>query len=235
MSDAHPAEYQDLSGLAGLLKAALAVFILICAVGLWSGGLEIELLSRIQAGGSFTEAEAGASDSRQATIGLLYFLAFLGTAVLFLRWTYLSNKNARALGSTDMEFTPGWSAGWYFVPILTLWKPYQALRETFKASHPASEYDADWRQAPHPGIMPIWWTLWLISGFVGQAVFRMSLSAETIDELLVSSWMIWISDAVEIPLGIVVIVLVGTLTDWQERKYERVGRGAVGVMRARDV
>lgn len=224
MSEAYLEDYRDLSGLAGLLKAVLGAFVLICAVGLRFGWLEIDLLRRIQAGGSFTEAEAIASDSRQATIGLLYFVVFLATAVLFLRWTYLSNKNARALGSSDMEFTPGWSAGWYFVPIFWLWKPYQALKETFKASHPDS--GEHWQEAPHPGIMPIWWSLWLISAFLGQAIFRTSQSAETIDEFLASSWIVWVSDAVEIPLGILLIVLVATLTDWQERKHGRVGQQA---------
>lgn len=216
MSDTSQPQYRDLSDLVGLLRTSLMFFILIAAVGLWFGWLEIDLLKRFKAGEIVPESDAVASDSRQAIIGGLYFLVFIVTSILFLRWTYLSNRNARALGATGMKFTPGWSAGWYFVPVLWLWKPYQALKETFQASHP--EHSEDWQQAPRPGLMPVWWTLWLVSAFIGQAILRSTLSAETVDELLASSWMVWFSDAVDIPLGVLAIVLVSTMYDWQQRK-----------------
>lgn len=73
----------------------------------------------------------------------------------------LSNRNARALGATGMELTPGWAIGWYFVPVATLWKCYQALKEAFKASHP--DFADNWREAPRPSILPRWWTLWVIA------------------------------------------------------------------------
>lgn len=101
--------------------------------------------------------QRAASDSRQALLGVLYVVIFLVTGILFLLWTYLANRNARSLGATGMKFTPGWAIGWYFIPILNLWKPYQALRETFKASHP--DCSDDWQQAPHPDILRLWWTL----------------------------------------------------------------------------
>ncbi len=204
--------FRDLTGLSTLLKGSLVVYMALAAIGLWSGWLEIELLQRVQGGSVVTEAEAAANDSRQALIAGLRIAIFLVTALIFLRWTYLSNRNARILGATDMEFTPGWAVGWYFVPIAFLWKPYQALKEIFKASHP--DYAEDWRQAPHPGILPLWWTLWILSTFVDQAVFRTALRAETIDYLLVSSWLTFVSDALSLPLGIVVIVLVSKLQEW---------------------
>lgn len=215
-------KFRDLTGLTNALKASLVFYILIAIISLWSGWLEIQLLERAASGGFIAEAEAAANDSRQAMLGAIYTLVFLVTVILFSRWTYLSNKNAKALGASGMRFSPGWSVGWYFIPIFTLWKPYQALKEIFKASHPG--HFEDWEKAPRPGIMPLWWTLWIVGNSLGQAILRTSFYAETIDELLASSWLLMYSNVLDIPLGIVVIGLVSTLHDWQSRKLERVGR-----------
>jgi len=218
------ADFRKLTGLSTLLKGSLAVYMGIAAIGLWSGWLEIELLHRAANGAAVSEAEAVASDSRQALLGGLYFVIFLVTGVIFLRWTYLANRNAHSLAATDLDFTPGWAVGWYFIPIATLWKPYQALKETFKASHP--DYGEDWRRAPHPGLLPLWWTLWILSTFVGQAVFRAALRANSVDELLASSWLTFVSDALDLPLSIVVILLVSKLQEWQLAKHQHVASTA---------
>ena len=82
-------------------------------------------------------------------LGILYLPVYLSCAVLFCMWVYRANKNARALGAQRMEFTPGWCAGWFFVPIANLFKPFQAVREIYQASDP----DADalnWRSSHVP-------------------------------------------------------------------------------------
>jgi len=197
------------------------LYILVAIAGLWSGWSEIQLIETVASGGYITEAEAEANDSRQAILGGIYTLVFFATAIIFLRWTYLANKNARALGASDMQHSPGWSVAWYFIPILCFWKPYQALKEIFKASHP--DYLDDWNKAPRPSIMPLWWALWIVATFVGQAILRLSFSAETVDELLTLSRLIFVSDGLDIPLGILVLILVTTLHDWQSRKFQKTG------------
>src|SRR5437868_6687462 len=68
-------------------------------------------------------------DGVELVSGLVTILVFIITGVLFLRWIHRANRNARALGAQGMRFTPGWAVGWYFIPIASLWKPYQAMKE----------------------------------------------------------------------------------------------------------
>ncbi len=220
----HTTNFRDLSGLATALKATLGVYMAIAAISLWLGWLEIELLQRAATGAVVSQTEAAASDLGQTLLGGFYLLILVVTAVVFLRWTYLSSRNVRSLGADALKFTPGWAVGWYFIPIANLWKPYEALKETFKASHP--DFTENWREAPHPAIMPLWWTLWILGVFVEQERFRAALRAETIDEILASSWLTFLSDALHLPLGIVVIVLVSKLQAWQSEKRRRVGSPA---------
>jgi hypothetical protein len=210
--------FRDLTGLSKLLKISLVVYmaLVVCkaivATGNWF---------QAQGGAHVTEAEAAASDSRQTLLGALAALealSFLITAFIFLRWTYLSNRNARVLGAADMKFTPGWAVGWYFVPIAWLWKPYQALKEIFKASHP--DYAEDWWEAPHPRILPLWWTLWILHIRVaGRAhLLPNAFLSDRPEVLLFLSYL----DMLDVPLGIVVILLVSKLQEWQLAKYRRV-------------
>jgi hypothetical protein len=118
-----------------------------------------------------------------------------------------------------MKYTPGWSVGYYFIPILMLWKPYQALKETFQASHP--KFKENWHQAAAPRLLPFWWTMWLISSFFGQITLLTTLEAETVEEWLTLSWVNLISGLIDIPLGIVMLLLVSTLAAWQTEKHDK--------------
>ena len=211
MSTSEQASYRDLSRLSSALKIGLALFTIVSALCAWSSWLQIDLLTQAELGFEFSEEEGNANDAREGVVAGLYTLVYLVTAILFLRWTLLTKRNADALGALDLKFRPGWSVGYYFIPIVTLWKPYQALRETFQASHPDHD-ERNWELAPFPSWLPIWWTFWLIAGATGQAQFRMSLRAETLDALLNASWMGLWSSLVDVPLGVLAWLVVTRLS-----------------------
>ena len=74
----------------------------------------------------------GAADVAVLSVGLLALLAYFTTVVLWAMWRVRANKNMRALRPDGhFTFTPGWTAGWFFVPIANLFKPYQAVKEMF--------------------------------------------------------------------------------------------------------
>lgn len=105
--------------------------------------------------------------------GLGLMAAFLASVILFCVTIHRLNKNARALGSKGMEFTPGWSVGWFFIPIANLFKPYQAVREIYQASDPrAGEFD--WRQSPVLAPLGFWWGAWIVGNIVDNIEARIT-------------------------------------------------------------
>jgi hypothetical protein len=103
-----------------------------------------------------------------------------------------------------MVFTPGWSVGWYFVPIANLWKPYQAMKEIWKASaNPHS-----WPTQTTPPLLSTWWTLWIASNVLSNLAVRMWMRADTAGEVIASDVVTLISDLFDIPLCLVAIRLV---------------------------
>jgi hypothetical protein len=84
------------------------------------------------------------------------------TLIFILRWIYFANFNAHQLGAIGMRFTPGWSIGWFFIPIANFWKPYQVMKELWQVSKNSST----WRVQSVSPLVPWWWFL-----IVGPQVF----------------------------------------------------------------
>jgi hypothetical protein len=159
----------------------LVVAIVVDIIAVLSGLAELYLLSRIESGSYDYDLAAAAESNgrRQKAIGLVQLVLWLLCAVAILAWIRLANKNARLLGARDMEFTPGWAIGWYFIPIANLWKPYQAMVEIWRASSGS----ADWKSDETSGSLPGWWFAWLAFNVLGQMSFQRTVKAQEILEL----------------------------------------------------
>ena len=137
----------------------------------------------------------------------------LGTDVLVLMWIHRANHNARRLGATNMNFTPGWARGWYFIPIAWFWKPYQAMKEVWKASfNPARwwEDDVSW-------LLPVWWALWLMTFFGGGSL---SWTASTDVAQSASEFL---RELLRIPLTLVLIGIISQIHRMQMANYRTQG------------
>jgi hypothetical protein len=123
------------------------------------------------------------NDNREQTIGLVCLGIFIASVILSGRWIYLSSKHNHQSGADGLHYSPGWSVGWYFIPIFSLWKPYQAMKQIYQVS-----VDKDnWKEVGIPGVLPIWWALWIISNAIGQIIIRTSSNANDIESLQIES------------------------------------------------
>jgi len=98
---------------------------------------------------------------------LLYVALLIICMIVFLMWLYRARSNLPALGAADVRWSPGWSIACWFIPIMSLFRPYQVVKETWQASDPASL--PGWRPEPPPGIFGWWWGLFLVYGFGSNA------------------------------------------------------------------
>jgi len=190
------------------VKRFLYIQIAVAIVSLISGNMEYQLLSAYE-NGVYTSQEQAVADgeannARQGIIAMVYFAVSIISGIMILKWIYRANYNARQLGAKGMKFTPGSSVGWYFIPVFALWKPYQAMKEIWKAS---SNPD-NWSEVKASSILSWWWFFWLVNNFLGQAVMRMSLRAEEIPELKAANLVYQASDVVSIVLALVTMALI---------------------------
>jgi len=153
--------YRNARILALLVTTAFSGLILLSVVASISTWFECSMLQRAIDGAEITESEALSSDLRQGLIGLCQMGLYIATVVLFCIWLNRANKNARALGAQDMQFTPGWSVGYFFIPIVNVYRPYQAVTEVLRASDPDARpfSEKPWQRSA-AAITGWWWAAW---------------------------------------------------------------------------
>jgi hypothetical protein len=59
--------------------------------------------------------------------------ALLASQLAFFVWFYRACANGRRF-APELQFTPGWAVGCFFVPLMNLFLPYQAMQEVWKVS-----------------------------------------------------------------------------------------------------
>jgi len=87
------------------------------------------------------------------------------TMITFAVWIHQAGSNLVRAGYDDLEFTPASRIWWFAVPIATLFKPYQGMRELWNASHGEREYTIT---VP---LVSTWWALWLLDNLLNR-LFR---------------------------------------------------------------
>lgn len=141
----------------------------------------------------------------------LYMIAFIAAGMAILRWLYVTNKNAQQISDAPFAMTPGWSIGFFFIPIANLFKPFVAIRESWQATVDP--------QAPDTVIVPPllrwWWGLWIATSILGNVQFRLSMSAKTPENLITAESLSVVALPVDIALTIVLVTIMNRLSRMQ--------------------
>lgn len=207
-------EPKDPAGLSRLLVILLWIDLV---VGLFNGVAtfaELQLVSAMP-GDTPTSFSEGpplpvAVTLIRSFVSLTALASYVVTGFVCLKWIYRMSLNAHAL-TKGLTITPGWAIGWYFVPIASLFKPFQALKEAWQASAQPTA----WRSVDTPGILRLWWGLWLASGILSNISFRVSMSAKTTDMLVLSDGLDLVIAIVGVPLNLVFIRIVEQMKTFQ--------------------
>ncbi|MBI5624012.1 MAG: DUF4328 domain-containing protein [Elusimicrobia bacterium] len=226
-----PGPYRPASGLTFWLSLLLCLGAVLDASGALLSFVELAFFP----GFGLAAAEPG---SGEVLLAVAYFasgaasvLALAATAAVFCAWAYRANANCRALGASGMTFTPGWTAGWFFVPVMNLYKPYRALREVYMASAPEADAET-WRSGAVPALVRAWWGVWLLNGFLGQVSWRMSESRGDYS----SSSAAWVGAAASAAGGaaaVLCLLLVRSIHSRLERKAGRLSEAGARALQGR--
>jgi hypothetical protein len=133
------------------------------------------------------------------------------TGILFLKWIYRANLNVRGFGAQGLKFTPGWAIGFYFVPIMNLWKPYQAMLEFWQASQDPRY----WRSNKTSAVVHWWWAFWVFSSVMNNVQFRLGMKAESVDELTGLSSLALFTEVIDIILTFLAMAVVRRIVAMQ--------------------
>lgn len=203
-------DFRDPTAVGKAARAVLMCWLVASAIYCGGAIYSIVGITAYQSGSSSPLADLETVDLVSIITAGIYLIAELVCVVVVGRWIYRVNKNAWQI-SDAMTVSPGWNIGSFFIPIMNLFRPFSGVRETWQASHaPADAYDV-----PVPAIMRLWWGGWLIAGVFGQLSFRLSLRAETLEDLLEVAWVDIVSTPFDFIAGLALLWIIRRLTETQ--------------------
>jgi hypothetical protein len=173
-----------------------------------SGYLQYELLNQWANGGEISIDSVDANDSREQILGIVYAIAYILSAVMFIQWFRRAYYNLHQK-INHLSHSEGWAAGAWFVPILNFFRPYQIMKELYnETKNILLKNGLNISKIFSTNLLALWWTLWIIGSFLGQAVSRLSRNAETIDEMTTMTMVSMASNIFGIPLALITIKVI---------------------------
>ena len=153
-------------------------------------------------------------------------LVFVATVIVFLIWEHRAISNLPPLGVPRPEFSSRWAVGSWFVPILTLWVPFQIVRYIWRKSDPDTVNPDGWsddRNYSGDGefTLKAWWGFWIVAGIVGRFSYRISSNANDLSEHTLSSWVGIFASILTAAAALLAISVVRGVTARQEERYRR--------------
>jgi hypothetical protein len=209
------AGFRNLSGITSKLSWLLLIGAGLHVLGLVSSFMQLSLLTHPP----YTVAQANANDLRERLMSSGQLILFLITVIVFGRWIYLAQKNLPELDARYLRFGPGWSVGVFFVPVLNLWAPYQAMGDLAKASRDPGT----WHLEDTPVLIIVWWILWLLSQFIGNGMLNSMTHARSIGRLQVGTILEIASGVLSVPLYLLARYIVRRVWRDQSESFAQIG------------
>jgi hypothetical protein len=142
------------------------------------------------------------------------------TSIAFVGWLYQARVNVRALGMRRMRYGRGWCIWGFLMPAVNVFRPYQVVREIWKASDPASLDPFQWQSLQTPWLVSLWWGAFLAAASLHLLALLTSLGNDVnLQQLVLSRSLTLFAD---VALGLaagVSIFLVTRLSKAQENKW----------------
>lgn len=143
-------------------------------------------------------------------------LAYIGSIVFFLIWLYRAYKNLEAINVRNLDASAGWAVGYWFIPILNLFKPLKVVSEVYNGSDPKIAKEGyGFSDTTTPAMLGFWWACWLISNFTGRIAEMIEKASKDVTG---TSIMVYV---VSLSLGIVAgVLLIFIVKDIDRRQAE---------------
>jgi Domain of unknown function (DUF4328) len=220
--NASPRPFRSARTLGSAVVVLLAFQLAVLATIVVLRVLEIGLLARLARGELVSPAEADRSDDRIAAASITWAVLLVVTGIVWLVWQHRSHANLRAASLSGLRTTPGWAVGWWLIPFANLVKPFQTVRELWKASGGQPEW---WRLPTWP-VIGWWWASWIATAVLGRVAATLFRDARTVDALGAASRWSLATTAGTIVAAILAIAIVRSVVRRQEALPEVAARPA---------
>ncbi|HWA15914.1 MAG TPA: DUF4328 domain-containing protein [Gemmatimonadales bacterium] len=168
------------------VTVALYLCLLLSALGAASAFSQWHLLGQVLEGQPLSTEVARANDGRHLALTAGLAAMMLVTALLYFNWLYNSVRNVAEVRGKPTTVTQGWAIGYWFIPIINLYRPYRTMVELWEKSSQGIAV----KMLPPP--IALWWLTYLLGGgldgsttrLVEAGMLRLSAGLEVAGKLL---------------------------------------------------
>lgn len=194
------------------------VVLLLELISILSSYLQIGILHALNEGQYISDEALTSNDNRETYIAIIYAVVYIISIVTYIMWFRRAyyNLNIRA----KCNHSEGWAAGCWFVPIISLYRPYQIMKEMWeKTDAILKTYNADYIKKSTL-IVGVWWVVWIGSNIVQNIILRSSFYGETIEGFINSTWADLIVSVIGIPLALLAIFVIKDYSNREQLLFQ---------------
>lgn len=201
---------------ANTAKVVFYLLLTISIISFYSLFVQYQLLTDAKNGLGISQQAASTNQIRQTAISIVNSLLILTSLVVFLMWVYRAYENLTNLKITSLNFTPGWAIGYWFVPIMSLFKPHTVMREIWEETQGYKYSYEEKHNIQPPTLVSIWWALNLINIFVSYFVILVFRGDSSVDGLLKLTFALMIASVFTIIVKVVTLVMINKIVIFEK-------------------
>lgn len=203
-----------------ILKVIFYLLLGVSIVSMYSNIVQYMLLQSAKNGETITMDVANANDMRQAVVSSINVLLLLLSSIFFLVWLYRAYDNLYKLGVYGLSCTPGWAIGYWFIPIVSLYKPYVVVNEVWEETQDHILPKNEKGNIERSSIVGLWWFLYIFNIICSYVVTIFLSGHSSIDGLMYLTGGLIFSNSITIILKIVTLVMINKLVQFEKKLWE---------------
>lgn len=153
--------------------------------------------------------------------GYVFSVVFLGSmlvaAALFIRWHRQLLRNLKALGCRRLHHGIEFASWAWFIPFVAWVVPYRSIAQAARFSYRNNGPNT-------PALVGLWWAVWISHGMINRVSVVLEFRVETVESWVRASAFELVALGIEGIAGLLVILMMGAVSDQQVEHAERLGR-----------
>lgn len=169
----------------------------------------------------FTVEEGEENDLRQQIIAIFIFVAYILSYTFFIMWFRRAYFNLHQK-INYLEFSEGWAAGAWFVPILNYIRPYHIMKELYvETENYLVKNKTNYTKTLNLSLIGIWWASWIIVSIFDRISYRLNTNSETIEEMSTATLFSIVNEFITLPACILAIKVIKDYNKVENALFEQ--------------
>ena len=168
--------------------------------------------------GSIDMETLQASDTLRTVIIAVNFIMLVLSMIFFILWFRIAYYNLHSLSWKNARHTEGGAAGSWFIPILSLFWPYQIMEDIWKGTQNAIR--ERFGEPQSVAIIGWWWAIYLVNNFFGYITAFATGGAADVDELLTATKVEFVGEIISVAAIIITIRVIQRTSNFEKELLE---------------